>query len=356
MKHRLTKYGFLVICGAGLCAMLITGCAKKSIAFTTGLSKDTIIKIDGKTCSDKEADVYLLNLQREYESLFGNESYNKKIADKNLTEYIKEQALKQMSEIKCLNILAEKNNIKLNDEQKGLVKQAASEYMNNMGDSAAKEFGIEYDTVENIYTQYLMANLYYQKVIDSVDKEISDDQARIITIQYMKFSTKTKDENGAEVEISSDAKNELNAKVLNSLERVGSGEDFEKVALDVSDDENVNKTIGRGEWRQDLEKAAFNLVNEQISDVIESEDGIYIIKCISNYDEQKTLDNKQKIYKDNCDSEINKVYNEYMSAVLTEFNDDVWNKKQLKQDEHIKELPDLFSVYRNYFSIPSVEL
>jgi len=336
--------------------MLFSGCSKKSIAFTTGLSKSDIVKIDGNVCSDEEANVYLLNLQREYEGLFGSEAYSQKFADKSLSDYIKDQAVKQMSEITCLNVLAEKSNISLNTEQKELVKKATSEYISSIDSSVAEELGIKADAVEKIYTQYLMSNLYYQKVIDSVNKEISDDEARIITIQYMFFSTKTKDESGSDVEISAEARNEVNNKILSAMERVGSGEAFEKVALDVSDDDNVTVTIGRGEWPQIVEDAAFNLVNEQISDIVESEDGIYLIKCISNYDEQKTLENKQKIYRERCSSEINKAYNEYISAVLTEFNNGVWNKKELKKSEHIKALPDLFEIYSKYFSLPSVEL
>ena len=172
----------------------------------------------------------------------------------------------------------------------------------------------------------------------------------------MFFSTKTKDKDGKETDISADKRNELNAKVLASLERVNAGENFEQVAIDVSDDDNVTATIGRGEWSQELEKAAFNLVNEQVSDIVENDKGMYIIKCISNYDEQKTLENKHKLYQKKCDSQISKVYNEYIDAVLTEFNDNVWNKKELKKNEHIKDLPDLFSVYRNYFELPAGKL
>lgn len=332
--------------------MFLSGCSKKNIAFTTGLSKDTIVKIDKTTCSCEEADIYLLNLQKEYEKLFGNEVYNQKLADKSLADYIKDQAVKQMSEITCLSILAEKNNISLDEEQKRLIKQATAEYVNSIDASVADELGINVETVEKIYTQYLKSNLYYQKVIDSVNREISDDMARIITVQYMKFSTKTQDGQ----DISEEDRNALNSKVMNVLERIGSGEDFEKVALEVSDDENVTATIARGDWSQQLEDAAFNLTNEQISGIVESSDGIYIIKCLSNYDEQKTLDNKQAIYRENCNIAINKAYNEYMSVVLTEFNDAVWDKKSLTVNEHINELPDLFSIYRNYFSIPSVQL
>lgn len=356
MKHILLRRsinGILVLC---MSAALLTGCNNKEIAFTTGLSKKEIMKIDGQAFSKDEANIILLNLQREYEGLFGQEAYSKKIADKTMSEYIKTQAVEQMSQINGLAALAEKNQLKLSEQDTENVKKACEDYMSNVDKNIAHKLGINKEAVEGIYTKYCLANRFYQEKINSITTEISDDEARIISIQYMFFSTKTKDSEGKTIDISSDARNELNSKILGAIERVNAGENFEKVALDVSDDDTVFVSIGRGEWVEEAEDAAFNLTNEQVSDMVETKDGIYVIKCVSNYDEQKTLENKQKIYKENCENLLNKEYDTYISAVLTEFNDEVWKNTKLKTDENIINLPDLFAVYRNYITLPSVEL
>lgn len=356
MKNRFLKnsIGILLI----LCMLfpLIMGCGKKDIAFTTGLSRKEIMKIDGQSFSVDEANVILLNLQREYEGLFGSDGYSKKISDKTLEEYIKNQAVEQMSQIEGLSVMAEKQGIVLSNDQKENVSKACDDYMGNIDESVAKELGITKEAVKSIYNKYCLANCYYQSKIESIDSEISDDEARIISIQYMFFSTKKTDENGNSVDVSTEEMNEINSKIMSALERINSGENFEKVAIDVSDDTTVSIDIARGEWDEAAEKAAFALTNEQVSDLVQGEKGIYIIKCISNYDEEKTLINKQKIYKENCENLLNDEYNHFMSGVLTEFNDDLWDKKSLIMNENIIKLPDLFGIYRNYIPLPEVEI
>ena len=45
---------------------------------------------------------------------------------------------------------------------------------------------------------------------------------------------------------------------------------------------------------ENFEKAAFNLGDGQVSEAVENDNGVYVIKCISNYDEAATLENKKK--------------------------------------------------------------
>lgn len=57
------------------------------------------------------------------------------------------------------------------------------------------------------------------------------------------------------------------------------------------------QSFGKGEVSEELEKAAFNLGKDEISDVVESDGSYYILKCISTFDEAQTKANKEKIVK-----------------------------------------------------------
>ena len=69
MKNKLMKKSMAVILALGVATVSFSGCGKKEIAFTTGLTKNELFKIDKTVCSMKSADVILLNLQREYTCL-----------------------------------------------------------------------------------------------------------------------------------------------------------------------------------------------------------------------------------------------------------------------------------------------
>lgn len=324
------------------------GCGKKEIAFTTGLTKNELFKIDGTTCSLDEANIILLNLQREYEGLFGSGNWGNNFAGCTIGDYLKEQAVKQLSQIRSLSLLANKEGITLDKNEIENVKKACDEYLDSIDVAVRKNLKIEKKAVENIFTQYCLANKYYNKIIQSVDSEISDDEARIISVQYIFFSTKRTDENGRQNPISDSERNELNAKILSVMEKINAGEEFEKLAVDNSDDGNIYKKIGRGETDSLFEKAAFDLTDGQVSEMVNTDDGIYLIKCISNYNESETLENKRKIYEERCEKALNSAYDEYISGVLSEFNTKAWDNVRLKDDQNISGLPDLFAIYRNY--------
>ena len=350
MKNKLMKKSMAVILALGVATVSFSGCGKKEIAFTTGLTKNELFKIDKTVCSMKSADVILLNLQREYTGLFGAGNWDREFAGSSIGAYVKQQAVKQLSQLTALSSLATKDGITLSKEEIDAVKNASDDYYNSAGDELLKKYDLEKSDVENVYKQYCLANKFYQKMIDSVDSEISDDEARIISLQYIFFSTKKTDDDGKQVSLSEEEKSDLNAKIASVVEKINAGEDFEKLAKENSDKQTITMNIGRDETEAAFEKAAFNLTDGQVSAPVETEDGIYIIKCISNYDEQATLENKDKIYEKRCNEALNNAYNDYISEALTEFNDDTWNNKSLESDDDVMNLPDLFGIYRNYLN------
>lgn len=356
MRYSLYKRGTVIALLLIVILCIFSGCGKKEIAFTTGLTKDELFKIDGTICYMDEANIVVLNLQREYEGLFGTGNWDNNFAGCTIGDYLKEQAVKQLSQIRSLSALASKNGITLDKSEIDSVKKACDEYLDNIDIAVRKTLKIDKKAVENIYTQYCLANKLYNNIIESVDSEISDDEARIISVQYIFFSTKRTDENGEQNPISETERNELNAKILSVVEKVNAGENFEKLALDNSDDDNIYMKISRGETDSFFEKAAFDLADGQVSEMVNTDDGIYLIKCISNYDESATLENKKKIYRERCEKALNSAYDSYISDVLSEFNTKVWDKVSLKDDPNISGLPDLFAVYRNYLPQAAADL
>ena len=56
-------------------------------------------------------------------------------------------------------------------------------------------------------------------------------------------------------------------------------EDFEELILKYSDSEEGTCSFGKGEKDQTFEDAAFNLETDEISDIVETPEGYYLIKC-----------------------------------------------------------------------------
>lgn len=337
-------------------SMMASGCHKQEIAFTTGLTKQELFKVDGKSCTIAQANIVLMNFQREYEILFGEDKWSQPFGQDTLEDYVKEQALKQLSQLRTLSVLAGQNKISLSEEEEKAVSSAAEEYMSNLKEHQPEGYKVETKDVEELYRQYCLANQYYRSIIETVDTEISDDEARIITVQHILFKTEKTDENGNNVPLSEEERKSLNSKAYDVWQRALAGENFEDLAVEFSDDKKTQYTFGRGEMEKSFEEAAFDLTAGEMSGLVETKYGIHIIKCISHYDEAQTIENKKVIYQQRCVDALNKEYNSFISDVLTEFNDDVWNETVLDKEESVAQTPDLFGIYRNYLEEAPLDL
>ena len=126
-----------------------------------------------------------------------------------------------------------------------------------------------------MYEDYALANKVYQSLTQSVDEEVSDDEARIM--EAMQIYVKTQDK--AE---------EVSAKLA-------AGEDFAAVASNYNQKPVIEITFGRGDLPEEVEKAAFELDDGAVSDCIQTDDGFYFIKCINKFNEELTDANKSNI-------------------------------------------------------------
>ena len=86
--------------------------------------------------------------------------------------------------------------------------------------------------------------------------------------------------------ISENEKQEIREKLTNIRERVKKGDDFATLAILYSEDPGSSRKGGelgmfqRGEMRPEFEAAAFKLKPGEISDIVETEDGLHLIQMI----------------------------------------------------------------------------
>ncbi|MBO6015377.1 MAG: peptidylprolyl isomerase, partial [Lachnospiraceae bacterium] len=97
-----------------------------------------------------------------------------------------------------------------------------------------------------------------------------------------------------------------------------------------------------------FEDAAFNLGTDEISDVVETEYGYYIIKCISTFDRKETDANKQKIVEKRKKEAFNQVYDSFVTTLLRNLNTELWDSVELPSDESVK-TSSFFQIYNDLF-------
>ncbi len=333
--------------------LLLSGCMDSlkgsKVVLTTGFEKNEVFRIEDMSCTLPEAMVYLINTKNRYESVYGREIWNVSLDGVTLEENIKETVLAQLAQQKTMNLLARQNGVALSEEEEARVMQAAETYFKSLSEEEKSALQITVKDVEELYREYALARKVYQYIIKDINPEISDDEARTITVQYIYFRTCILDGTGKKIEYSEEEKQEILRKAEEVRFQLKNEEaDFEELILKYSDSEEGTCSFGKGEKDQAFEDAAFNLETDEISDIVETPDGYYLIKCISTFNRTETDANKVKIVEKRREEVFGQEYEDFVAALTRNLNEDLWQSVSLAGTENIT-TSDFFDVFNKYF-------
>lgn len=333
--------------------LLLSGCMDSlkgsKVVLTTGFEKNEVFRIEDMSCTLPEAMVYLINTKNRYESVYGREIWNVSLDGVTLEENIKETVLAQLAQQKTMNLLARQNGVALSEEEEARVMQAAETYFQSLSEEEKSALQITVKDVEELYREYALARKVYQYIIKDINPEISDDEARTITVQYIYFRTCVLDGTGKKIEYSEEEKQEILRKAEEVRFQLKNEEaDFEELILKYSDSEEGTCSFGKGEKDQAFEDAAFNLETDEISDIVETPDGYYLIKCISTFNRTETDANKVKIVEKRREEVFGQEYEDFVAGLTRNLNEDLWQSVSLAGTENIT-TSDFFDVFDKYF-------
>ena len=322
----------------------LTGCGFHPSRVLMGrLSKTEVFRIGDNICTKPELMVYLTTAQKQYENILGVDMWDRDFGGVTLESYLKETILGQIAQVKSMTLLAEEYKVTLNSEEENKVNEAAKKYYDSLNKAEKSYLGVDQEVIATLYREYALSNKVYDEITKNVDTEVSDDEARKITVQMICFKFDTSADNIKK------SKKESHQKAKEVLTQVrGKNTDFASVAEQKSEEETIEYTFGKGEQEEAVEIAAFNLDTNEISDIIETKDAYVIMKCISNFDREQTDANKAEIVEKRKKEAFDTVYDEFIKKAPSQFNDELWEEISFTEDENIENM-SFFEVYNEVF-------
>lgn len=325
MKRYNIAVFFLGIC---LASATLTGCTvgNTEIRMETGQLKNrkTVFRVNDYKCDVKLAKLYLCNYCNLYGSAYGLDLSQ----DTDLEAYAKDVAIQELSRIVCMDLLAKEQGMSLDEEEQKLVQAAAEEYYDSLNEAERTFMDVKEGDVRIAYEDYALAEKLYASLTQGIDEEVSDDEARVIRVQQIFVRDK-----------------ETAAIVASKL---AAGEDFAAVAGSYNQAGDMETTVAREEYPQDVENIAFNLDNGACSDMIETDDGYYFIKCLSKYEEDLTEANKETIRDRREKEQFENSYQQFVDAATFQMNDSLWDEITLENSSEIT-TDSFFRIYDKYF-------
>ncbi|MDD3414449.1 MAG: peptidylprolyl isomerase [Lachnospiraceae bacterium] len=333
-------------------AMMLTGCQKAEkkteIVLTTEFAEDEVFRIDEESCTLPEINVYMRTSKDQYESVFGSEIWTKDLNGTTLEQQLKDTILARIAQIKVMNLLADEKKVTLSEKESSLVDQAAVKYMASLSEQEISALSVNEDIIKKLYGEYALANKVYNEITKDINPEISDDEARTISVKHILIMTYSLDENGEKVEYTENKKKVAFTKINEILKRAKAGEDFDALEEEYNEDTENIYSFGKGTMPSSFEEAAFNLDTDQISDVVETEYGYHIIKCISSFDRNETDANKVKIVEQRKNEAFNQVYSEFIKGLYSNLNSKLWDSVKYESNTDIT-TTNFFDVYNSVF-------
>ncbi|EOS44085.1 hypothetical protein C809_03571 [Lachnospiraceae bacterium MD335] len=339
-----------------LLALGLFGCGEKAshankttrVVLTTGFGRDEVFRIEKSSCSLAEIMVYLTNTKNQYENTFGAQVWDASYNGETLEENIKETVLARMARIKALNLLAQRDEIALDADEREQAKEAARIYFDSLNDTEKRALAVNEDILCEMYEEYALSEKVYRYLIADINPEISDDEARTITVQHILIKTYSLNEDGERVAYTEQAKKEAFQKAQEALKRARDGDEFTSLIAEYSEDSNSSYSFIKGSLDPAFEQAAFNLGTDEISGIVETSHGYHIIKCISTFDRDETDRNKVAIVEQRRREVFNEEYSAFVDGLTKNLNQKLWDKVAFIDDEAVK-TDRFFEVYREHF-------
>ena len=318
------------------------------VVFTTGFAKEELFRIGEVSCTVPEFMLYLVNTRNRYEEVFGQEIWELSFEGVRFEENVKDNVLAKIAQMKSVYLLALDRGIVLTAQEEELLKKAAKEYFQTLSQEEVKALNVTENTVWKLYREYTMADKVYKQIIEEVNPEISDDEARTITVEQIVLKTYTMDSQGEQIVYTDRMKAEAYEKIGEIRELATNGEnDFSVLAGKYNEEEVSVISFQKGEVDKAIEEVGFQLEKDEISPVIETEKGYYLLKCINTFDREQTQANKLVLIEKRKNEAFGQEYDAFVKKLARKLNEDLWQEMDLLQSE--VETDSFFEVYEKYF-------
>lgn len=242
--------------------------------------------------------------------------------------YLLEEIQGFLQKLRTINLLAAERGISLTAEEETELAELADRFYEGMTEADKAYTGAGREDVLAMYREYHLANKMVDELTKDADLEISDSEARVITVQEIVLD----DQQAAEA----------------VWERVSETEaDFQAAAREATGQTVQDVNIGRGERSEYYEKEVFSLETGQVSSVIDMSGQYYIVKCINDFDEEATLARKDVLLLERKQQAFQGIYEAFAAEHPVEIGGNLWNDISFSEGAD-SVTTDFFLLYREY--------
>lgn len=312
--------------------------AKNTVLITVGESK---IYLDRALFNLKYQQNYYEKMYAAYgmesEDMWSNVIGNigSDVDGMTMEESLKYDVLEELEMVQILIDHADEYDVSLTDEEKEQIKSDAKTYLesDHSDDPGLIEFlGVDEELLTQYLTDYELAGKVQRAAIDAieVDTDITDEEARQASIQYVYFSVDdTTEEDGSKTPLTEEEKADIKADAQTVIDKVKQGEEMEAVAEELGYTANTT-LVGKDSSQDAFEEAALALQDGEVSDIVETDSGYVVMKCLTALDREATDEAKEEMIETERTEKFSLIYRDWKEATDITVDEKLWAKVKIE--------------------------
>lgn len=246
----------------------------------------------------------------------------------------KEQVIDSIIQTEVLYNEAIKDGYKLTEEELTTQEENVKAIMEEFSDSVIDRIGITEKVVETVENKLAIVAKYQADKIESFDIDDKAIKDSINKDDYKEYNTKciyantqTTDEEGNTKDLKDDELKSIKSAMEKALKKAKNGKDFSKI---VKNNDKLAETtndfvVNDGTVDEAYQKAAQNLKNNEISEIIEGEGRLYIIQMLDNDVQDAYEEAVNSAISTEENNQFEKFYQDLLKNYKTEV-DSIWDK------------------------------
>lgn len=290
------KKRFMILALAGVMAVsTFTGCGRMD-------ENEVVATVEGDEISAGLANFYARMNQAQYETWYagymGDNMWASEAEEgKTYEESVKDQIMEDLQNMYLLEDHMKDYEIEISEEEEAAIKEAASDFDEANGLEEKGKVSGSVDNVERLLRLFTIRQKVGDAIRATADTEVSDEEAAQKAMKYVAFSYNKTDEEGNSAPLTDDEKAELKKDAEDFAKGVKTADDFAAYASEKGY-EAKDATFDAEETMAipaELAGAADQLEEGGVTDVVETDNGLYVAKVTSLLDREATDAEKQNI-------------------------------------------------------------
>ncbi len=330
MKQAVKQIAVLAAAGA-LTLTTLTGC-------TSFDNDDVVAKVGKEEIPAGVANFYARMQQAQYETYYapmmgmtGEAIWQQEVEEgKTYEESTKESLLLNLENLYLIRQHAEEYEVVLTEEDTKAIEEAAKKFDEDNALEEKEEVSGYKKYVEEYLKLVTIQSRMDAKMKEGVDEEVSDEEAAQKSMKYVYFPYTTTDADGNRTDMTEDEKAELKKTAQTFADTLKASETKDIDALAEKDGYEVKTATFDSESTApdaELVKALDALTTEgEVTDVSESDYGIYVGKLTSLLDRDATDAEKTNIIEQRKQEQYDLLLADWRKETEISEYDKVWNK------------------------------